>query len=102
MPYPPYKSDMDIEHYGSTSRPSRSEQRQSLYRRRQKQRHILFFFLILVCMFCIGLSYQVSSEADRLPCSNYIFWVPNCNREEYAVETTNATTPDTITHSTTK
>lgn len=76
--YPLFSMDHDLERCPILSRSTRPR------RRHIARRHALFALLVMACIICVYMSYQVSSNGE-LPCSNYFVWIPSCNKEQYLV-----------------
>lgn len=74
----PLSMDHDLERCPILARSTRPR------RRHIARRHALFALLVMACIICVYMSYQVSSSG-QLPCSNYFVWIPNCNKEQYYV-----------------
>lgn len=62
----------------------------------QRRRRTLFILLVITCVTCVYLSYYISAKGE-MPCSNYIFWIPYCDREEYLVLSSNVSTREQVT-----
>lgn len=62
----------------------------------QRRRRTLFILLVITCVTCVYLSYYISAKGE-MPCSNYIFWIPYCDREEYLALASNVSTREQVT-----
>jgi t-SNARE complex subunit (syntaxin) len=85
MPSGSRTRNYDLENnYKSIARTTRGDNDTTilLIQQQQRQRILLFGILVIVSMFCVFISYLVSS-VTKPTCSDRIIWMPSCNREEY-------------------